>query len=220
MKRLALLLVLLTTCVEAQTRTSVATDDFNRASLGANWGSTNPGSATPSIQVNVEVRCNHSNQCGARWIGAGSFTDDQYSTLELGSAFATGEMGPAVRMTADTNANRDHYTCNLFITGAGPQYPMRLKKTLNGTETLLDGSLQVTPATGKVMAIEVVGNTLKCYYDGTLLYTVTDSTSPITTGLPGWTAIIDMRGDNWVGGNMVSGGGGATPKGNLLGVHP
>ena len=100
-------------------RTSIATDDFNRAALDSNWAQLNNGTAgAVSIDSSIRIKGQYSSQptdehAMARWVGAGSFTDDQYSQVKLVNPLdnvgGNYRHGVIVRASADTNNARDCY---------------------------------------------------------------------------------------------------------------
>ena len=199
-------------------RTEVATEDFNRAdgSMGSNWAHLYPGWADADIVSNTIHAADATNEQSSRWVGAGSFTDDQYAKVFL----ATGSrgwdtdsyrIGVMVRASGDTDGNRDFYAaymCN--DADVGNACTTRLVKMSNGTETTL-ASTSIAWANGDSISLEVrtVGGNaeLKAFRNdaqiGALAHT--DSSSPFTTGLPGlYLQGSSSRpiGDDWSAGNV------------------
>jgi hypothetical protein len=194
-------------------RTSVATDDFNRASLGSNWTNLNTTWGTIVTQTSTVftgTSANTGNEAAAVWAGAGSFTDDQYSEGELGGlTFLTADYcaGYIARASADTDGNRDFYFFYVAGDSSGPNYTTVLGKVVNGTRTVLH-SASAAWANTDLISIECEGTTIRGCKNGTPLggsFTQTDSS--LTTGKPGILANgSSLTGDNWVGGNITSGG--------------
>lgn len=194
-------------------RTLIASDDFNRASLGANWAQCN--AIEGSIAINASTQIYGPNALGdgarqsARWVGAGSFTDDQYSSLEITllSNFTTDYgIGVIARASADTNAARDQYVVFVCADSGGPSYTTNFGKVVNGTYTSLH-TAAVTWSVGDRVEIECEGTTIRACKNGTPLggaFTVTDTS--LTTGVPGVAGsggATTARGDNWQGGNVT-----------------
>jgi hypothetical protein len=198
-------------------RTQIATDNFNRAdagSLGANWGDLNPNWGTSDIASNQVVGAgNGGGGQAARWIGAGSFTDDQYSILEvraLSFSGAANRIGVLVRGSADTDGSRDFYSAFVELNSAGPTYTTVLMKTVNGTETTI-ASTSNAWSVGDTIELEVEGTALRVFRNGTQIEALDSTDSALSTGLPGLITSGDASvaiGDNWVGGNITGGGGG------------
>jgi len=191
-------------------RTPVATDDFDRANgaVGSNWGyirDTAWQSDPPDIVSNkVTGRALGANYQVIRWVGAGSFNDDQYAVLEIGGLGWQGadyRQGVVVRCSADTNTNADYYAYWVQDDDSTNR-TTKLVKVVNGTATELD-SAAVAWTNGDTIELEVEGTTLRGYRNGTLILTDTDS--DLSTGVPG----LMISGvssyptaDNWVGGDI------------------
>lgn len=173
------------------TRIVVATDNFNRASLGANWANQNTNWGTVQTSGSTVFTANASNtnnEAVARWVGAGSFTDDQYSEVTIGGLTflsASFAVGVIVRASADTNGDRDHYFAEVQADSGGPNYTTVLGKVVNGTRTELHSAALAWVDTDK-LSLEVEGTTLRVCKNGTALggsFTQTDAS--LSTGLPG-----------------------------------
>jgi hypothetical protein len=192
-------------------RTSIATDNFNRASLGSDWAQLNNGNAGAiSIDSSIRIKGQYASQptdqhAMVRWVGAGTFTDDQYSQVKLVNPLdnvgANYRHGVIVRASADTDSTRDCYEA--YIAQDSVTTPTTyLAKWVNGTRTGLYSATQ-TWAANDTISLEVEGTTLRVCRNGTPLggsWTVTDSS--ITTGLPGVSATHGCYSDDWEGGNM------------------
>jgi len=193
-------------------RTLIASDDFNRAgpSLGSNWANLNTLSRG-DVLINSSTRAagEYSGSAGefpaARWVGAGTFTDDQYSSITMLNCIGAGSsayiIGVIVRASADTYTARDYYEASVQVDPANP-LTTTLKKWVNGTATVLH-SATVTWANNDVLSLEAEGTTLRVCKNGTPLggsFTQTDSS--LTTGKPGITLAASIYGDDWEGGNV------------------
>lgn len=196
-------------------RTSIATDNFNRASLGtSDWGQLNT-SLGGDVQINTSttIKGQYSLQavhqaCVARWIGAGTFTADQYSKVAINTIAQPSNnsgIGVICRASADTGANKDFY--ELYIDGGtigGNVYLTSLAKWVNGTRTVLYSNNETWVATDTV-ELECEGTTIRGMRNGSSLgssWIVTDSS--ISTGSPGVTVAGTgiFLGDDWEGGSI------------------
>jgi hypothetical protein len=194
-------------------RTSIATDNFNRASLDANWAQLNSfwGSIgiTASTRVYGSVDRTPGDGAAARWVGAGTFTDDQYSSLVVGALTwltTSYNIGVICRASADTDGTRDYYGASVCMDAAGPTYTTVLYKVVNGTITTLH-SAAATWAVSDRIELEVEGTTLRVCKNGTALggsFTQTDSS--LSTGAPG-VALgggTTIYGDDWEAGTITA----------------
>jgi hypothetical protein len=186
--------------------TQTNTDNFNRANQspisGNGW--TDKGNAI--LTSNAVTALTPSSDGQARyssWAGG----DDQYSQGEItvtGTSAGAG-IGPAVRCSTD--ANKTLY--RLVIDAAGNY---ELSKFISAAFTSLrTGTL--TYVAGQKLGLSATGGattTLKIWYNNVQIGTdVTDSSSPITTGQPGFgysSTVTTAVFDNWDAG--TSGGGG------------
>lgn len=194
---------------------AIASDDFNRASLGAtDWTQLN--AAWSNVQITGSTvfdasASNANNEGAAVWIGAGSFSADQWSEVTVGGlAFASIDwcVGVIARSTIDTGANRDFYFFFVAGTSAGPNYTTVLGKVVNGTRTVLNSANQAW-SNGDTISIECEGTEIRGCRNGTALggaFTVTDS--DLSTGNPGILANGNtaLTGDNWSAGDMTASG--------------
>jgi hypothetical protein len=201
------------------TRVSIATDDFNRASLGANWLNVN-FSASDNITIASSIKFqgnagSATNPGVAVWQGTGSFTADQYSSARIVDANfgATAySVGVAARISTDTDANRDYY-----VHVARSDNQSLILKAVNGTMTTLAGPSAVTWATNDRVEIECEGTTVRAMKNGVALggvFTLTDAS--LSTGQPGIAGSQGggvSTGDDWEGGNLTAG---ATSWGRLI----
>lgn len=211
---LTLSLLLLIASPLYATRTAIATDNFNRTSggLGANWASLNPTWADMVIVANLRVTGNSSggdtHRAAARWVGAGSFTDDQYSsTLITALGFITSDysIGAVCRAGSGTNSSRNYYEVVVLADSSGPNYTTEVNKVVAGTFTSLNSASRAW-ATSDRIEIECQGTTIRGLKNGTAFFTVTDSS--LSTGLPGIAGTNDgtdanVTGDDWEGGNLT-----------------
>lgn len=194
-------------------RTQIATDDFNRASLGtSDWAQMNTGLAgdvqtDSSIRIKGQYGTQPTDQKPtARWIGAGTFSNDQYSSLRLTAGPAGGSqaaVGVAVRASGSAGT-RTFY--EFFVDGLASNYNTTLSKWVNGTRTVLHTSTGVSWASNDLISIEVEGTQVRGCKNGTPLggsFTLTDAS--ISSGAPGVVAASNgFNGDDWEGGDVTA----------------
>lgn len=213
-------------------RSLVASDALTgttNTALGANWGQVGQfASSGANVVYAASNRCyghTDSSECAARWIGTGTFSDDQYSSLEVygtGTETWSAYSGVIARASADQDGSRDYYYARILDRQDAGNNRVELSKVVNGTTTVLDN----TPSTqswssGDRIEIECEGTTIRGLKNGTGYHSATDSA--LTTGKPGIYALTrdSLTGDNWEGGDITGGGGGgATLRSrlSLLGV--
>lgn len=198
----------------------IASDDFNRESLGANWAQLNSFWGNIAIASSSYVYGTNSNRqpgdgAAARWVGAGTFTADQWASVQIVALpyqSATYNIGVICRASGDTDSNRDYYFAAVSADSPGPNYTTTLGKVVNGTRTVLY-SASVPWAVGDRIELEVEGSTLRVCKNGTALggsWTVTDTS--LTAGQPGvLSGGSVVGGDNWEAGGFSAGGGGLPP---------
>lgn len=202
-------------------RSSVATDDFNRAdgAVGSNWSYIRLSSwqgATPNVGSNVlRGRAIGLNHQVIRWNGAGSFSDDQYAKIELGGMGWFGidyMVGAVVRCSADTDANADYYAFLVIDDQPnGGNKTCKLVKRINGTETVIATVTTTSWTNGDTVELEAEGTTLRIFKNGTQIGSDYTGQTDLTTGKPGILIGGDLAGppgpDNWEGGDVT----GASP---------
>jgi hypothetical protein len=208
---LLLVFLLLPASPAEAARELVASDDFNRAnedplSGGGNWGQLHDTS-NGDLQVSSNKVISDStsgSEKTARWVGAGSFTDDQYSSLVISGFGFFGnsyQAGVIARASADTGTGRDYYA--YYITDDGDSSKLtKLVKVVNGSETTLASS-SIAWTGGDRVEIEVEGTTIRGLKNGVEQHSSTDSA--LTTGKPGVWMRGDSgvpQGDDWEGGNI------------------
>lgn len=196
-------------------RTSVATDNFNRGSLGSNWTQTNTTQAGNLIISSSTVADGSysmqptGNLASARWTGAGSFTDDQYASVVVASFTNNGGANSANGVTvcnSGANATRSCYEAYV-IQNSTTTPTVVLAKWVNGTRTQLHSATTSWSGNASRIELEREGTTIRVMKDGTALggsYTQTDS--DLSGGTPGLSCTSGATGDNWEGGNIGSSG--------------
>lgn len=195
-------------------RQLIATDNFNRTgfALGSNWVTLNNslgGDMELIATARVTASVTGTNRAAARWVGAGSFTDDQYSGIKI-TALGFNDINIAIgvicRASADTDAARDFYEVLVVADTAGPNYTTQVNKVVNGTRTALDSTSRAWAVNDRV-ELECEGTTIRGMKNGVAFFTTTDAS--ITTGLPGIAGANNATdgnatGDDWEGGNLIS----------------
>ncbi len=193
-------------------RTSIATDNFNRASLGTtDWSQMNTGAAGDvQIDSSIRVKGQYSTQptdqkATVRWIGAGSFTNDQYASIKIVLAPSPpgNPVGVCVRASGSAST-RTFYEA--FVDGNVGTQTTSLNKWVSGTRTVLYTDTAITWAANDLISLEAEGTTLRVCKNGTAVggsWTLTDSS--ISTGAPG--VVVSgsgIFGDDWEGGNIAA----------------
>jgi len=195
-------------------RTLVATDSFNRASLGSDWTNINVSNGgSISIDSSIRVTGQYSSFGGdenlavAVWSGSGSFTNDQYSSLKLLNFFSNAQgasypIGVTVRASG-SDASRSYYLALVKDTAT---MTTRLCKVVSGTLTQLAVTTGTSWADNDVLSLECEGTSLRVYKNGTQISALDTTDSSITTGTPGIACTISEYGDDWDGGTVTSSG--------------
>lgn len=178
-------------------RSVVVTDNFNRASLGTDWSQI--GQSTIQIQGSDTFRSGHdaafpaSPSGCARWVGAGTFSNDQYAEITVNALSNVGSnrlLGVHLRSGTDTFAggSADLYYMAMAANGAsGASHTMSVGKIVNGTHTQI-ATASVAVSNGDRVSGEVIGTAptiLRLYVNDTLVIDTTDSADAHTTGKPG-----------------------------------
>ncbi len=202
-------------------RTQIAADNFDRANaaIGANWSyvyDTDFQPNPPNVVSNV-CKASGGNRSICKWVGTGTFSNDQYATATLaglGNFGVSENCGVAVRIGTGTNATHTGYYYYVTDNGGSTRTAHLMKRDAN-TDTALN-STGSEWANGDTIELEVEGNVLRAYKNGSLMVTYTDSASPLTTGIPGF--MVDGEGqiDNWVGGDLTAAGGDVALSGSAL----
>ena len=185
--------------------TQIASDNFNSYSNGdlttVSGGKWTAGSGNFDV-LSHQVQSNYTSTFTnlARWTGAGSFNDNQYSRLTI-IAFSGSwqSMGPAVRVNSGLSTGYVTYWTGTNTVGLG--------KLVSGSWTTLNDTCG-TVVVNDVIELDVTGSStsvLTVKKNGATLCTYSDSSSPITTGTPGLfgNGVLGLTGDNWVGGNTA-----------------
>ena len=195
-------------------RALVASDNFNRASLDANWEQINTGlGGSILIEASTEIKGQYTLQptdqaCAARYIGTGTFTNDQFSSAKIIIPALNNNnctFGAIARAGAGTNGARSYYEFYTELNTGSYSLVTRLTKWVAGVRTVL-ASGNVTWASGDLIEIEAVGTTVRGCRNGVAVagFSVTDTA--LTTGLPGVTSAggNSIRGDDWTGGSATA----------------
>jgi hypothetical protein len=174
---------------------AVATDNFNRASLGANW--TAISGSSYEISASTVVRLLSGGNQPARW-NANTFNADQYAQIVFTSP-GTGAFGVSCRI--DTGGADTHYSFYSY-SGTGGRW---LFKRVAGAQTVL-ASDALGSVNGDVLRLEIVGTQVTAKINGTILFQITDSSiASGAAGMVGGGTVQTTQGDNWEGGNMSGG---------------
>jgi hypothetical protein len=204
----ASILLLLLGAVPAKAQCQIATDTFNRSSLGSNWVSL-PANAESFGIYNKGVGLvsgSSGNVYGQMWWSpsAGSFTDQQYSTMVIGQIPAPpitkNLIGPAVLVSPSSQS---------FYWAVVWQNSIYIQRLVNGVYKNL-ASAAYTPAVGDIISISVNSPALTVTYGppaNTATLTASDGT--LASGIPGIvgqgytpTQTI-ILGSSWAAGNVA-----------------
>jgi hypothetical protein len=172
------------------TKTSVATDDFDRANgaLGANW---DDYSVAPNLIKDLNIATNQvriedavsGSRAAAAWIGD-TVGDDQYSEVTINVLPDTQELGVFVRSSEagggylfryyrEVSSGLERFTLeNVTDWGQG-----------GGTTLATLDSYAGLGAVTDALELRALGNELFCYIGGILILTATDATH--SSGNPG-----------------------------------
>lgn len=195
--------------------TVVASDDANgRNALGANWSqvaSSTQGdvTVTPTGSNNsTYFTANSGGETVARWVGAGSFTNDQGASAALVtfSLFSGGAIGVVCRCSADTDGAKDYYLCQLIDDSGNSTKTVQLTKRVNGTETVLSTG-STTWTAGDRIGIRATGTTIQALKNGAQIGSMSVTDSSLSTGAPGIRCCSGYTLDDWQGFNVTAGGG-------------
>jgi len=186
---LLLLILIASVCVWAA---YPATDNFTRTNsgtLGANWADS-LGNTTPcQILSNTAANTSGGGVCSEVY-NAETFNNDQYVQATFSNVTTSGTADIAVMIrTAVASANG--YACGLRTALDGTHYVMW--KLVSGSLSQIGVASSTVVANGDVVKFQVVGTTLNCYANGSLvLGPLTDSA--LSSGYPG------LRGNNSLSG--------------------
>lgn len=193
----------------------VATDDFSaygtntQLAASANWDNAFGTGWIVRSSARVEVDPGApSGPTADYWVGAGTFTANQYSQIDMtaGSSGAT-YGGPAVRI--DPTGDNCYWLVGSETDTSGP-YLERVDAA--SATTLASYGIDGWDVADQIR-LEAEGTTLRSYLNGALLGSTTDAT--YATGSVGLGGINDgssfPRYDNWVGGNITAAGGSLPP---------
>jgi hypothetical protein len=169
-----------------------ATDDFNRASLGANWAVM---AGAPSCDGAAYVPTG-SGDNSARWV-ADAFANDHYSQAQIAAAVTSGENQVLARCAGTNNQYGAATNCATY---------KDLYKVVAGSYT--DLGQQTTgaiPTTGDTIRIEAQGTTLRFVLNGVTQFSLADSS--LASGAAGvnvWVNGATPNGklDNWQADNL------------------
>src|SRR5678815_3855455 len=185
-----------------------AWDDFNRANESniaaeAAWDSTE---GQFDISSNHVVPNSFFNDTGIRWV-TNTFGPDQYSQVKLSNVTGTNSSaGPGVLLPASGAGGSGTYY-RIVLAESGSAHALDIGKVVAGVYSQLFET-SVTYANPCTFRAEIRGNTLKVYIDGVLVGSVSDTSSPITTGNPGIfysSAMFTADIDDWQGGELDRG---------------
>ena len=178
---------------------AVYTDDFNRASLGANWSLPPGEDQVPHIVSNQLAAVTDDYE--AAYYSAGTFNADHYSQAKI-TTLVDIDFELLVRVDPGT-ADLACYMMEVIGDGSGNVviYIGRFDGIGGLTWPLAD--LVDRPKLGDTYKLGVSGSTLYLFRNGELLFTWTDP-DPLTGGYPGvGSAAAATTMDDWEGGDFA-----------------
>lgn len=201
------------------TRTTVFTDDFNRASLGSDYEQVE-GIDTGSLTIYSSTFVGGSTSAVggrlpcARYIGAlaGSIGNDQFVSIAvtgLNSLNTDYRVGVICRSTGLQTARTQIQATVAYEGGSGATHTVLFEKVVAGTLTLLH-SAGVAWTDGDRIEIEAVGNAFTVCKNGVALGgSFTQTVTGFATGGAGPMAAGSsglVKGDDLIIGNVAAGG--------------
>jgi hypothetical protein len=208
-------------------RTLIASDAFTGSdgtaiTAGGNWAylfDTSWQANSPvllSNAVRATTGAGESVQQVCRWIGTGTFSNDQYAKITIGAMGAFGATylaGVVVRASADTNTNADYYAVYVIDNAAnGGTKTCKLMKRVDGSASTLVTHTTTTWTNGDTVELEVQDSggdpVLRVFKNGTQIFTHTDTdANALLTGKPGIVILGESTTptlDTWEGGDVTS----------------
>jgi hypothetical protein len=176
-----------------------ATDAFTAAdntvltTYSANWTMNN---STMAITSNAVRGNGVSTDEMAHW-NADIFATDQYSQSVLAGTPNGDNKGPCVRCASSAFTGYAFYAFDTVL---------QLYKISAGSFVLI-ASTSVSPSAGDLLRLEVIGNTLRCYRNGSLISALNGTDSTITSGFAGiatYSSSTGFRLDDFQGGHLAS----------------
>lgn len=171
-------------------------DNFNRASLGANWSAIN---GTWAINASTDAICTvDSGWNQLEYVGGVADTVDQYSQCVV--VLNTNYCGPALRCVVGVNS--------LYAGVSKPTSTHTIRKIVSGTPTTLaTGGSSSAGDTHKLTAEDLDGGTttrLKLFVNDVEQSSVDDTTAALQTpkSLGLHTPHLNMRMDDWEAGDL------------------
>ena len=194
---------------ESGGETKIAEDDFERATLGTDWGNTTPNPML--IKDSVAATGEGTNYLASMWWqGAGTFTTDQYSEVEFSTTGVNSGAywtGATCRNDENTNSSTNSYYL-AYIQGNPRQ--TKLSKKVAGTFIELVTPETTAWADGDILRIECTGvnpTKISVFRNGIVVSSAFEDVedSDLDSGPPG----VSGGGNNtialaeaWEGGNL------------------
>lgn len=191
------------------TRTPVATDNFNRASLGGDWTVVSSGNSSVTIGSSTVFRgtggASSDEGPGMGTWASDSFADDQYVSIEVtfGNYGIYYNIGVMLRSDGAAFASCNMYYV-LLIANDDTNPTIELGKRVGGSWSSLY-SESVAFSSGDTLEAEVEGTSLRVFKNGTQLTNFDTTDSDISSGSAGALGAGGtdaVSGDNWIGGDL------------------
>jgi hypothetical protein len=192
---------------------TLASDNFVRASLGSNWTTEGSGSALcPAQIVSDVVESTVLGKNGVAFYNPMTWANDQWSRITLQQLNAVGaQIGATVRN--NLGATGTFYSAIVYAPGDGvgvANQAVYLQSWLAGAFIAnLAFASTITPEIGDAITCAVVGTNLFLYYNGYLILVVPDSTissgaAGISVTPPTGTSLTNAELNGWSGGGFQS----------------
>lgn len=142
-----------------------------------------------------------------------NFPDDQYSQWVVKGFGSGGYVGLVLRSSNDTEANADFVQLLCTATACD------LTDYTDASPTVIATGISVSLSVNDVLKAGVQGTTVQLFKNGSQFGS--NYTTGRTTGQPGIALFGGASADDWQGDSFtLVGGGGASPRGTLVGVLP
>lgn len=181
---------------------AVATDNFNRADADPD-ASGNWAYVYNSIKIVSNACQGHTagDDNYGKWVGTGSFNNDQYSQAKLSDATLNHYMGVGVRMSGTDSSTYNGYllmvhtgSYRLIYISTGGTWNYLINET-----SLSTSALGRTGQAGDVVKLSVTGTTFTITIGGVVIDN-SHTDSNLSTGKP-FVYVSDGELDDWEGGN-------------------
>lgn len=184
-------------------------DNFDRASLGANW-STDPYAAGQSALTITSNQASSSDGAGCSWYNVATYGGDCEVYIVIATKPSAGDTEIGLRTVSVGTIGVDGYDleCNV-VAGAGNDL-IEVNRIDNQTFTQLGASITQEWAGGDSFGLEAIGSVLTAYYkSGAGSWSAIGNRTDATYSAAGYLTLMiestDARVDDFSGGTVVAG---------------